>query len=147
MRSGLYRRLQQPSKSKRKQSICIIPAERGAEHMEIGIQRLIKEGFHIDWIEAVNGNAIIMASKDLPDPGSFAYGLDWQPNHKTSRFFDIKNCARCSADHNHLEFFHFTRKTTIDFVEYHYWTLCPILREPILMSIQSDTDASPEVQS
>lgn len=111
-----------------------------------GIIDLLREGWRIDRIVNIGGVDCVLASREPREDLTHA-DQSWKSNRAPSRFFDIKSCARCGKDHTHLQFWHFTRKTTIDFVEYHYWTLCPSLREPIVMSIQSDTDASPEVQS
>lgn len=57
---------------------------------------------------------------------------------------DIHDCARCGGDHDQLVFIGFTAPITdSDGTIWNYWSLCPLLGEPVLLRVA--TQANPEI--
>ena len=46
---------------------------------------------------------------------------------------DIKKCARCGGDHTNRKCYELTNSPT---KKYDYWTMCPKLKEPILITFK-----------
>lgn len=48
---------------------------------------------------------------------------------------NVKHCQRCGEDHDKLEF----RELSNPADEYHFWAICPTLREPLLAKVVAET--------
>lgn len=48
---------------------------------------------------------------------------------------DVNHCARCGENHLQLTFIKFTGRPVFDERgDYDYWALCPVTRDPLLLS-------------
>lgn len=53
---------------------------------------------------------------------------------------EIFNCSRCGGNHTRVLFKRFTEPIVFNGIVYAYWTLCPILKEPIIMAREVEND-------
>lgn len=63
--------------------------------------------------------------------------LRMEENYKIM-YIDVKSCARCGQDHDHVLFQAFTKpilNAEMDELLFLYWGMCPILAEPILLNM------------
>ncbi len=60
-----------------------------------------------------------------------------ETKEKVTILVDVKQCARCSQDHDQLKFNLFISPILdSNFSVWNYWALCPVTQEPILLRIQ-----------
>lgn len=54
---------------------------------------------------------------------------------------DVKSCQRCGTSHEQLEFKPLHNPAD----DFHWWAMCPLINEPILLRVRTDGDDKPNI--